>query len=87
MEDQLDQLVGKDGCPKCGSENITPVKYTWWGGVLGPKILHHTKCNACKFLYNSKTRKSNTTGIIVYSVILFVIAFVVFFLLRTSFSF
>jgi len=84
MEDQLSQLVNNDGCPQCGSANINKVKYTWWGGVLGPKLLHHTKCSDCKFLYNSKTRKSNTTGIIVYSVILFAIAFVVFFLLRTS---
>ena len=23
------------------------VNFTWWGGVLGPKLLTHVKCEAC----------------------------------------
>jgi hypothetical protein len=60
-------------CPKCGNSDVHKVKYTWWGGLLGPSILHHVKCDKCSTVYNGKTGKSNTTGIIIYSVALFVI--------------
>lgn len=73
MPDQLNEFVNETGCPKCGSGIISPVKYTWWGGILGPKMLHHTKCEACGYRYNSKTRKPNTNAIIIYSVVIFVI--------------
>jgi len=85
MADQLNEFTNETGCPKCGSGIVSPVKYTWWGGLLGPKMLHHTKCNACGYTYNSKTRKSNTNGIIIYSVILFAIAFALFFIARSSY--
>ncbi|MFN8252759.1 MAG: hypothetical protein U0V75_12880 [Ferruginibacter sp.] len=41
--------------------------------MLGPKLLHHTKCEVCGYRYNSKTRKPNTVGIIIYSAVLVVI--------------
>lgn len=55
-------------CPRCGgvSERL---KFTWWGGILGPKILSHVKCGSCGYKYNGKSGKDNTTGIIIYSVI------------------
>jgi hypothetical protein len=84
QQDQLDNIIDQDGCPQCGSSDIKSIKYTWWGGLIGPKLLHHTKCNSCKFLYNSKSRKSNTNGIILYFVITFVIVFAIFFGLRMS---
>lgn len=79
MQDQLNEFSTGISCPKCGSKIVTPVKYTWWGGVLGPKLLHHTKCETCKYRFNKKTGKSNTVGIVIYSVALFVIAFAFFF--------
>ena len=75
MADQLTEFSNQMGCPKCGAESVSPVKYTWWGGILGPKLLHHTKCNSCGYTFNSKTRKSNTTAIIIYSVVIFAIVF------------
>lgn len=44
------------------------MSFTWWGGLVGPKILTHVKCPACGAQYNGKTGKDNTTGIIVYSI-------------------
>jgi len=79
MNDQLNGITDPNGCPACGSSDVTPIRYTWWGGVLGPKLLHHTKCNACKHRYNSKTRGSNTTAIVIYSVVLFVLVFGIMF--------
>lgn len=81
MTDQLNQFENVNGCPKCGSPFVEKVKYTWWGGLLGPKMLNHTKCAECKYTFNSKTRQSNTNAIIIYSVVLFAIAFAVFYFL------
>ena len=79
MADQLNEFSNEAGCPKCGNTLVSPVKYTWWGGLLGPKLLHHTKCDSCGYRYNSKTRKSNTNAIIIYSVVIFEVFFAVFF--------
>ena len=51
------------------------MKFTWWGGVLGPKILTHVKCPGCGHGYNGKTGRDNTTGIVIYSVIVGIVAF------------
>lgn len=56
-------------CPQCGETNAQRVRFTWWGGLLGPKILKHVKCPGCGKAYNGKTGKENTTGIVIYSVI------------------
>ncbi len=70
-------------CPNCGGEQIKKVGFTWWGGVLGPSLLTHVKCGDCGTTYNGKTGKSNTTGIIIYSVVVALIAFaLIFFLSR-----
>lgn len=83
MQYQLNEFSNEAGCPKCGSKTLSKVKYTWWGGVLGPRMLHHTKCGACRYTFNGKTGKSNTPGIVMYSLILFVVAFAAFYFIRT----
>ena len=60
-------------CPKCQNTTATPVSFTWWGGLIGPKILSHVKCGKCGACYNGKSGKENTTGIIIYTVVCFVI--------------
>lgn len=81
-DDQLNNIMDPNGCPACGASDVAPVRYTWWGGIIGPKLLHHTKCNACNYRYNSKTRQKNTTAIVIYSVVLFVIAFALVFMVK-----
>ena len=56
-------------CPKCSGTSAQKLSFTWWGGVLGPKLLTHVKCLACGYKYNGKTGKDNTTNIVIYSVI------------------
>jgi hypothetical protein len=56
-------------CPQCSSTQATKVGFTWWGGILGPSLLTHVKCNKCGTAYNGKTGQSNTTGIIIYTVV------------------
>lgn len=68
-------------CPKCNTANAEQMSFTWWGGLIGPKILTHVKCNNCSATYNGKTGKDNTTNIIIYSVVVGLIIFVLFALL------
>ena len=65
---------GQGTCPKCGSTGHKPVTFTWWGGLLGPKMLNHVKCLACGYCYNGKTGRSNDTAIAIYVAVAFVIA-------------
>ena len=62
-------------CPRCRMPSPQPVKFTWWGGMLGPKMLSHVKCQQCGLAYNGKSGQSNTTGIVIYAVIVNVIVF------------
>jgi transposase-like protein len=62
-------------CPKCGSSDVKKVSFTFWGGALGPRLLHHTKCNNCGTTFNRQTGKSNTNAIILYNVVLGAIVF------------
>ncbi len=68
-------------CPQCGSPAAERMKFTWWGGVIGPKILTHVKCLRCNAKYNGKTGKDNTTNIIIYSVVALVAALILMFAL------
>jgi hypothetical protein len=56
-------------CPSCGNGYATPVGFTWWGGILGPKLFSHVSCLRCKTAYNGKTGKSNNTAITIYVVV------------------
>jgi hypothetical protein len=71
-------------CPRCRRPDPEQVKFTWWGGLLGPKLLKHVKCNGCGLTYNGKSGQSNTTNIVVYSVIVAAIVFAItlFFITR-----
>ncbi|HEY0048818.1 MAG TPA: hypothetical protein VGB68_06020 [Pyrinomonadaceae bacterium] len=73
MQNQLQNQYAP--CPKCSQSVAQKVSFTWWGGVLGPKLLTHVKCGACGTAYNGKSGKDNTTNIIIYSVAALVIAF------------
>ncbi len=63
-------------CPFCNASNAEKVKFTWWGGLLGPKLLKHVKCLGCGKGYNGKTGKDNTTNIVIYTVVVGVICLV-----------
>src|SRR5262245_57356581 len=61
-------------CPACNSDDVVRPGFTWWGGALGPRLLSHVKCNNCGHTYNGKSGQSNTTGIIIYSIVVGAIA-------------
>jgi transposase-like protein len=68
-------MINFASCPQCKDTNAQLVKFTWWGGVLGPKLLSHVKCQSCGKKYNGKTGGDNTTNIIIYSVVVGLVCF------------
>lgn len=67
-------------CPRCMRPDPEKVNFTWWGGMIGPRLLKHVKCNGCGLAYNGKSGQSNTTNIVIYSVVLGVISLVIVFI-------
>lgn len=59
-----------------------PVGFTWWGGLVGAKLINHVECPACRARFNGKTGQDNTTNIVLYvSVVAVVFGVLVYFLL------
>lgn len=74
---ESDNPDGYQACYNCGETNHTKVTFSFWGGMLGPKLLNHVKCNNCNTTYNGKTGQSNKQAITLYLVISLVIGFAV----------
>jgi transposase-like protein len=53
-------------CPQCKSQEAQEITFTWWGGIVGPKMFNHVKCSKCGTTYNGKTGNSNQQAIIIY---------------------
>jgi hypothetical protein len=68
-------------CPKCHSANAEKVKFSWWGGVLGPKMLTHVKCGNCGYKYNGKSGRDNTLGVVIYTMVVAGLGFIIFFVI------
>lgn len=34
-------------CPHCGSTNVKRLRFTWWGGFVGPWLLRYVRCGGC----------------------------------------
>jgi hypothetical protein len=56
--------------------------FTWWGGLIGSKLLTHVVCNQCQTGYCGKTGASNTGKIAAYMIITGVIVVAIFLSLR-----
>lgn len=75
---QVPNSAGSLPCPRCGSTNVKPVKFSWWGGALGPRIISLVRCESCKLQYKGKTGESAKQFIIGYTVVVGIISLVVF---------
>lgn len=64
-------------CPKCESTQIKKVRWTWWGGIIGPALINTTKCESCGHTFNGNTGKSNVSAIVIYSVLLLVVIIII----------
>lgn len=53
-------------CFRCGMRVANKVGFTWWGGLVGPRLLHHVRCAGCGQMFNARTGSSNGRAIAVY---------------------
>jgi hypothetical protein len=58
--------AGSVPCPRCGSPYASPVGFSWWGGMLGPRMISLVKCNHCRLQYKGKTGESPNGFIAIY---------------------
>ena len=56
-------------CPKCGGTNAEKIDYSWWGGFIGPRLVHEVRCKNCGKAYNGKTGGSVTRNVVIYTLI------------------
>jgi hypothetical protein len=56
-------------CPNCGNTFGKTPAFTWWGGLIGAKMLKHVHCTRCGTGFNSRSGKSNNTAITIYVVV------------------
>jgi hypothetical protein len=57
-------------CPHCGNPgDATRIWWTMWGGLIGPAMICHVRCNECGTTYNGKSGNYNTTAITLFVVI------------------
>ncbi len=68
-------MINYAPCPQCNAAAAQKVTFTWWGGILGPKLFKHVKCRNCGKGYNGKTGRDNKNAIIIYCVVVGVLAF------------
>jgi hypothetical protein len=62
-------------CPNCDAPgHAHPVAWTFWGGLIGPRLFSHVCCNECGTCYNGRTGRSNNTAIAIYLIVTFVIS-------------
>ena len=55
-------------CPGCGGGPLSEPGFTWWGGVIGHKILGLVRCESCKQWWVKKTGAPGTTRIAIYTI-------------------
>jgi len=56
-------------CPQCRCPYAKRIKWTFWGGALGPWMFTHVRCTHCGSAYNGKTGQWNTNNIVVYMLV------------------
>jgi hypothetical protein len=67
-------------CPRCGSNDVHKVEYSWWGGLIGPGLVHQVQCKKCGKTYDGSTgtnitKKASTfitIALIIYLIIVII---------------
>lgn len=57
-------------CPFCQHDERTPVRFTPWGGVIGPMLLNLVKCAGCGKQFNGKSGQRVDRAIRVYTLVM-----------------
>jgi hypothetical protein len=69
-------------CPKCGSDDIYKVEYSWWGGITS-SLVHQVRCKKCGTTYDGVAGTDITkrvtiifTVLLIFSIIITVLRFI-----------
>ncbi len=54
-------------CPNCEKEHATRVRFTPWGGVIGPRVFSLVRCGGCGEQYNGKSGRQVKKAIRIYT--------------------
>ena len=65
------------GCPGCGGGPLIEPSFTWWGGLVGHKILGVEKCESCRHWWVKGTGQSGDTRVTIYKVVGIVLGVVI----------
>jgi hypothetical protein len=57
------------GCPGCGGGPLVEPGFTWWGGLVGHKILGVEKCESCRHWWVKGTGQPGDTRVTIYKVV------------------
>jgi len=60
-------------CPRCSSNDINKVEYSWWGGLIGPVLVHQVRCKKCGMTYDGATGTNITKRVGRYIAIVIII--------------
>jgi hypothetical protein len=64
-------------CPRCGSTDILKVEYSWWGGLLGPALVHEVRCKKCGMAYDGSSGRNIAQPIKIYFAIGLIIVVII----------
>ena len=65
-------MAGKEqACPHCGSTEMKPIRFTWWGGFIGPWLLRYSRCRSCRRKFALRTGRHRRLAILIYNLFVF----------------
>lgn len=54
-------------CPYCRGEAVHPVRFTAWGGIIGPLVFSLVKCGKCGSHFNGRNGRCVKKAIRLYT--------------------
>lgn len=64
-------------CPRCNSSDISKVEYSWWGGLLGPYLVHEVRCKKCGTSYDGSSGRNIKKPIALYFALGLILAIII----------
>ena len=64
-------------CPRCGSSDVHKVEYSWWGGLIGPGLVHQVRCKKCGKTYDGAAGTNITKRVSTFITIVLIISFII----------
>jgi hypothetical protein len=64
-------------CPGCGGGPLEEPSFTWWGGLIGHKLLGVEQCKSCRHWWVKNTGQPGGTRVTIYMVVGIVLGLVI----------